>query len=319
MKVGDEDVSPWPAGVSFDFYLGFEPGEGQSKTDVVMANREAVATEQNKTGEFGTIEFKKPGTYVFTIEEVEPAGTQNHKKNGIIYSTDKVTLTVEVGEKLLEPGVLEVKSKTYNPANGQAEEGLITNNMDYPSYAPSVTKVLKDDNGPVPEADWAGKSFTFDLAMRESMSAEQKANVIMPETEKTVNDQSEGHKETFGNIAFKAAGTYEFTIPHLDAKYDSFYVIEQELPGYFTIYGALQESTLVTGQGRDRAGEGEYIINRVVKVSLPETGGPGTSMIYLLGIALIVLAGGGYILRNRRLLVTRPGSGHGRKGGDPMG
>ena len=61
-------------------------------------------------------------------------------------------------------------------------------------------------------------------------------------------------------------------------------MIEQELPGYFTIYGALQESTLVTGQGRDRAGEGEYIINRVVKVSLPETGGPGTSMIYLLGI-----------------------------------
>ena len=73
------------------------------------------------------------------------------------------------------------------------------------------------------------------------------------------------------------------------------------------------------GLTADRAGEGEYIINRVVKVSLPETGGPGTSMIYLLGIALIVLAGGGYILRNRRLLVTRPGSGHGRKVGDPMG
>lgn len=85
--------------------------------------------------------------------------------------------------------------------------------------------------------------------------------------------------ETINGKTYKS---YEFTIPHLDAKYDSFYVIEQELPGYFTIYGALQESTLVTGQGRDRAGEGEYIINRVVKVSLPETGGPGTSMIYLL-------------------------------------
>ena len=117
--------------------------------------------------------------------------------------------------------------------------------------------------------------------------------------------------ETINGKTYKS---YEFTIPHLDAKYDSFYVIEQELPGYFTIYGALQESTLVTGQGRDRAGEGEYIINRVVKVSLPETGGPGTSMIYLLGIALIVLAGGGYILRNRRLLVTRPGSGHSHPG-----
>ena len=50
--------------------------------------------------------------------------------------------------------------------------------------------------------------------------------------------------ETINGKTYKS---YEFTIPHLDAKYDSFYVIEQELPGYFTIYGALQESTLVTG------------------------------------------------------------------------
>ena len=69
----------------------------------------------------------------------------------------------------------------------------------------------------------------------------------------------------------------------------------------------------------DLNGETTFNNKEVDHYSLPETGGPGTSMIYLLGIALIVLAGGGYILRNRRLLVTRPGSGHGRKGGDPMG
>ncbi|MBR3260063.1 MAG: hypothetical protein IKF95_01775, partial [Firmicutes bacterium] len=75
LKLGDEDVTPWPDGISFDFYLSFVSGEHDgtelTKNDIIMHNREAVATETAKTGEFGKIEFKKPGTYIFTIEEVE--------------------------------------------------------------------------------------------------------------------------------------------------------------------------------------------------------------------------------------------------------
>ena len=220
LKVGDQDVTPWPSGVSFDFYLNFESGtDGDkvlSRTDVAMNGREAIATEQEKTGEFGAIEFKKPGTYVFTIEEVEPAGTKNHKKNGIVYSTDKVTLTVEVVEEFWNPGVLSVKSVKYDRSNEESDEGLgglIINTLDYPNYAPSVTKVLKDANGPASDDDWTDKTFTFDLAMSNNMTDVQKANVIMPSTtEKTVTASSTGHKETFDNIAFKAAGTYAFTI-----------------------------------------------------------------------------------------------------------
>ena len=52
---------------------------------------------------------------------------------------------------------------------------------------------------------------------------------------------------------------------------------------------------------------------------LPQTGGPGTSKIYLLGLALIVLAMGGYMLKTKKLLIAGSKNGHGRKGGDPMG
>lgn len=219
LKVGEEEVTPWPEGASFDFYLSFnsEDSTGVSKTDIVMANREAIATEGKKTGEFGKIEFKKPGTYVFTIEEVEPAGTKDHKRNGIIYSTDNtVTLTVVVGEKDGKPGELEVKSKTYSPANGEQEEGLITNTLDYPAYAPSVTKKLTKDGAEVDETIWNGKSFTFDLELAGAVSPAKTEDVIMPTAEtdvqKTVTASSAGHKETFGAIAFKAAGTYNFTV-----------------------------------------------------------------------------------------------------------
>ena len=190
-----------------------------------MNNREATATAANKTAEFNLkvtdpdtqqvqtlpgIEFKKPGTYVFTIEEVEPAGTQNHIKNGIVYSQEKVTLTVEVGEKAGEPGVLEIKNKTYDipdPASG-GEAGLITNSPDYPTYAPSVTKKLTEDGQDVAETEWNGKSFTFDLALSGTST-----NVIMPsDPAKTVTAASEGHKETFNAVAFKEVGTYTFTV-----------------------------------------------------------------------------------------------------------
>ena len=41
-------------------------------------------------------------------------------------------------------------------------------------------------------------------------------------------------------------------------------------------------------------------IQNTAGLELPYTGGPGTSMIYLLGIILISLAGAGYLMKRRR-------------------
>ena len=50
------------------------------------------------------------------------------------------------------------------------------------------------------------------------------------------------------------------------------------------------------------AKDGEYIINRPMDAAvLPSTGGPGTSLFYLLGIMLMGTAGAGLVMkRNRR-------------------
>ena len=299
LKEGDEEVSSWPDGASFDFYLTFVSGVGEdgttalTRSDIVMSNREATATASSKTASFEFkktdsetggeivqpgITFKKPGTYTFEIEEVEPAGTQNNKKNGIVYSTEKVTLTVVVGEKASAAGELEVTSATYSPDNGKATEeekaGLITNTMDYPTYAPSVTKSLKKGDSDASAEDWNGKSFTFDLA--NTTTGPNAANVIMPgTTEKTVTSSSTGHKETFGAITFKAAGTYTFTVTEqqgteTDIQYDTAaknisVIVGSDEDGNLSVTKVTIDGTEVTGDSI--IGSGVTIQNTIVETT----------------------------------------------------
>jgi LPXTG-motif cell wall-anchored protein len=42
-----------------------------------------------------------------------------------------------------------------------------------------------------------------------------------------------------------------------------------------------------------------HIVN-MAGASLPSTGGPGTTLLYLLGIVLTGLAGGGFVMKRRR-------------------
>ena len=47
-------------------------------------------------------------------------------------------------------------------------------------------------------------------------------------------------------------------------------------------------------------GEGETVINSLVKVALPDTGGPGTLLYSMLGVMLIAFAGTAYMILLRR-------------------
>lgn len=58
------------------------------------------------------------------------------------------------------------------------------------------------------------------------------------------------------------------------------------------------------------AGEGEYIINSLIKVELPDTGGPGTLLYSMLGMMLIALAGTAYMILLRRRRASLKGGGN---------
>ena len=189
LKAGDTEVEPWPEGVSFEFYLNFVSGVAKDgtalvRTDIVMANRHATADEQHRTGAFGNITFKKPGTYTFTIEEIEPEGAVDHKMNGIVYSTDKVTLTVVVAESETETGKLVIESATYAPANGQTGDalgGLITNTMG----ALNIKKTVEALNGATVDANQA---FTFTVTFTDYASKAVRVQIGEAEAETKTTD-----------------------------------------------------------------------------------------------------------------------------------
>ena len=183
-----------------------------------MHNREATATETAKTASFGAVDFKKPGTYTFSIEEVEPAGAIEHVYNKITYSTDKVTLTVVVGEKENEPGVLEVKSATYDPSNGKEGDeasGVITNTKEVEAGALKFTKNVTVNGSPTTTTAADGE-FTFAIA-----GPAPATDVIKTVVIKVVSGVATQYK----------IGSADFT----ELPTDKYVVITELIPGDYTI------------------------------------------------------------------------------------
>lgn len=88
---------------------------------------------------------------------------------------------------------------------------------------------------------------------------------------------------------------------------------EEPVDNYNTTYSLLNGNTPASTEDvKESAGNREAIVNvPVTAVTLPSTGGPGTTLIYLLGTILIASAGALILLRRRRL-INPP-----RRGGDP--
>ena len=83
------------------------------------------------------------------------------------------------------------------------------------------------------------------------------------------------------------------------------YVITNSTPVTFTVAGGAITSTegTITGVRYTAASEtsdAEFIIPNEPGAALPNTGGPGTTVLYLLGIMLTGLAGAGLVMRKRR-------------------
>jgi LPXTG-motif cell wall-anchored protein len=78
------------------------------------------------------------------------------------------------------------------------------------------------------------------------------------------------------------------------------YVITNDKPVKFKVTsGELTDKTMTTGVEYTSEGN-DFTIPNAPGVALPNTGGPGTNMLYFFGIMLAGLAGTGLVMKRRR-------------------
>lgn len=125
-----------------------------------------------------------------------------------------------------------------------------------------------------------------------SLSAEGSATGVTPAWTATPNAD-----ETV--TTFKVEGLPKYQ----DGKELHYYVIKTQVNGYKAPSYATSEgkSLVFTGSDVPKATDGKQIINTPEGgYELPSTGGPGTSLYYLLGIMLTAFACLGLVMRKRR-------------------
>ena len=99
----------------------------------------------------------------------------------------------------------------------------------------------------------------------------------------------------------------KLTDPQDDVEW-KYYVKETTVPGGYSLqYG---DENGNASASKLLASEGETVINSLVKVALPDTGGPGTLLYSMLGMMLIALAGTAYMILLRRRRASLKGGGN---------
>ena len=243
---------------------------------------------------FGKIHFKAAGTYKFLITERDLSSSDSQ----VGYDTTAKPVEVTVDD--VGDGNLDVtKVKVYGTeVTGDAivGSGVTVTNTYTREKEYKFKKVWLDDNSASANSVQWVKDIKVDLYGRKNGAQDTHLH------EYTIQLNAPAgaaytvalKEEEFGG---KHYYSYEVTIPHLDAQYDSFYVVEQPVDGYATDYGKLHldDPTETTNSidivaGKTSADDGEYVINSLIHVTLPSTGGFGTTPFCYMGIVLIALA-----------------------------
>ncbi len=194
---------------SFSFTLvpSRDNPEGASLTDgaVWMTTISGASSKQAKTKSFGKITFTKPGTYNFSIAEV------NDRKAGYTYAKPwNLQVTVEdIGGQLKATGVY-TNSDESDEGNNQSNTNKATFTNIYEvkpvDFNPQVSKAYSGAKRP------DDKTFTFNLeaGTYSPVDGSEEAGVTLPtSTTAAVTGTGIG---TFGAIQFTKAGTYTFKI-----------------------------------------------------------------------------------------------------------
>ncbi|MBM6774486.1 Spy0128 family protein [Olsenella profusa] len=182
---------------------------GVATVDLTKDNHESVA--------FGDITYTRPGTYNYTLAEV-----QENAIDGVYYSLAEYNVVVTATDN--GNGTLTVTSEITQTKDddgfGSSEEGYTgsTESVDVATftnvYQPNFATLDGAQNLTVSKnlegRDWyEGDEWTFALALTDGDASK----VIMPaQTQLTINANTPNFAASFGNITFRAAGTYIFTV-----------------------------------------------------------------------------------------------------------
>ena len=143
-----------------------DPNDDADAYDQVLAQPEIVSVDSLTDGSadfsFGDLSFTQVGTYTFTVDETAENGSDTTDGNGLTYSKNVTTVTVEVkdnGEGALVPTVSYVNSTGSTATDKAVFTNVYESSMDYGADGAGGITVTKQLNGRPMAAD----EFTFTI------------------------------------------------------------------------------------------------------------------------------------------------------------
>ena len=272
-----------------------------------------TAGTADKTYTFGKIRYTRPGTYQYTITETDADGnvlSGTTGANGIFYApADTVTVTVgyDDDEHL---AVKKIEGSNGNTIWSTVENSAVvtgtttfTNSIPIPIKKMDIDKKTQLSNAVFELLSGHSKLY-FDPSYMILTQAQVESIIDM-----AVNDDgaaaamaAEGITSTFtiGEISLKGLSlNTTYTLREIQPP-DGYIIAANEATFVLSKDGEDIEIT-VTGENISVDEDGiSIIITNIPGAALPSTGGPGTCMIYLSGIALICLATTGLAMKRRR-------------------
>ncbi len=214
---GNTDRTDYNANEQFTFHLAKADGSSHNSDELPATAQAEVTAKAGVTSNFGAITFKEPGTYYYSISEVEP----NSKTVGMTYAaTQYVRVNVERNTVATE-STLKVTSITYGPSlamlknNTQATAtatGVVpmVNTYAKTTYTPQITKAYRSDDGTsAPPAE------TFNFALADKTDADTKPGESIPDdgtSASAVFTGADTKTASFGTITYTKPGTYVYEI-----------------------------------------------------------------------------------------------------------
>ena len=143
-----------------------DPDDAADAYTVVLSQPETVAVDSLTNGSadfsFGDLSFPQVGTYTFTVDETAADGSDTADGNGLTYSQNVATVTVDVTDG--GEGELVAKATYSNKIGDATDKAVFTNvyksSMSYGAGGAGGINVTKQLNG----RPMAANEFTFTIA-----------------------------------------------------------------------------------------------------------------------------------------------------------